>query len=38
MGKIYDFKLKTRKGTDKPMSDFKGTDPAKIEEHIKELL
>lgn len=24
MGKIYDFKIKTRKGTDKAMSDFKG--------------
>ena len=24
MGKIYDFKIKTREGTDKAMSDFKG--------------
>jgi len=24
MGKIYDFKIKTRKGEDRPMSDFKG--------------
>lgn len=23
MGKIYDFKIKTRKGGDKPMSDLK---------------
>lgn len=24
MGEIYDFRIKTRKGEDKPMSDFKG--------------
>lgn len=24
MGKIYDFKIKTREGTDKAMSDFRG--------------